>query len=59
VQVVAYDAGGRAQDVVLRSIQIGAVLGPASGADTGLIARCHTPGVLPEPRRLELARPGC
>jgi hypothetical protein len=59
VQVVAYDATGRAQDVVLLPIQIGALLGPASGADTGLIARCHLPDVIRGQRRVELAGSGC
>ena len=59
VQVVAYDAGGRAQDVVLRPIQIGAVLGPASGVDSGLVARCHVPDVIRGQRRIDLAGPGC
>ena len=59
VQVVAYNASGRAQDVVLRAIQIGAVLGPASGAETGLIARCHLPDAISAQRRIELAGSGC
>lgn len=59
VQVVAYDASGRAQDVVLRVIQIGAMLGPASGADAGLIARCHLPDAIRGQRRIDLAGPGC
>lgn len=59
VQVVVYDTSGRAQDVVLRAIQIGAVLGPASGADTGLVARCHLPDVVRGQRRIDLAGPGC
>lgn len=59
VQLVAYDASGRAQDVVLRVIQIGAVVGAASGAETGHVARCHLPGILPEPRRIDLAGSGC
>ena len=46
VQIVAYDASGRAQEVVLRAIQIGALLGPASGGDTGVIARCHLPDAI-------------
>ena len=58
VQVVAYDVSGRAQDMVLRSIQIGS-LGPASGADTGRIVRCHLPDVIRGQRRIELAAPGC
>jgi hypothetical protein len=59
VQVVAYDARGRAQDVVLRTIQIGELLGPVSGVDSGLVARCHLPDVIRGQRRLELAGPGC
>lgn len=59
VQVVAYDLSGRAQDMVLRSIQIGALLGPAAGADTGRIVRCHLPDVIRRQRRIELAAPGC
>ncbi len=59
VQVVVYDTSGRAQDVILRAIQIGALLGPASGADTGLIARCHLPDVVRGQRRIDLAGPGC
>ena len=59
VQVVAYDANGRAQEVVLRAIQIGAFIGPASGADTGVIARCHLPDVIRHERWLELAGSGC
>jgi len=59
VQVVVYDTSGRAQDVILRAIQIGAVLGPASGADTGLVARCHLPDVVRGQRRIDLAGPGC
>ncbi len=59
VQVVAYNASGRAQDVVLRAIQIGALLGPAAGAETGLIARCHLPVQLSAQRRIELAGSGC
>jgi hypothetical protein len=59
VQIVAYDTSGRAQDVVLRAIQIGAVRGPASGGDTGLIARCHLPDAIGMHRRLELAGSGC
>jgi hypothetical protein len=59
VQVVAYDASGRAQDVVLRAIQIEALLGPASGADTGLIARCHLPDPISTQRRIDLAGSGC
>ena len=59
VQIVAYDASGRAQDIVLRAIQIGALLGPMSGADAGLIARCHLPDVIQGQRRINLALPGC
>jgi len=59
VQVVVYDTSGRAQDVVLRAIQIGAVLGPASGAETGLVARCHLPDVVRGQRRIDLAGSGC
>jgi hypothetical protein len=59
VQIVAYDASGRAQEVVLRAIQIGALLGPASGGDTGVIARCHLPDAIRWDRRLELAGSGC
>ncbi len=59
VQVVAYNTSGRAQDVVLRAIQIGAVRGPASGGDTGLIARCHLPDAIRLQRRLDLAGSGC
>ena len=59
LQVVAYDTSGRAQDVVLRPIQIGALLGPAAGADTGRVARCHVPDVIRGERRVELAAPGC
>lgn len=59
VQVVVYDTSGRAQDVVLRPIQIGDVLGPASGAETGHIARCHLPDVIRGQRRIDLAAPGC
>jgi hypothetical protein len=59
VQIVAYDASGRAQEVVLRTIQIGALLGPASGADPGLIARCHLPDAIRGQRRLDLAGSGC
>ncbi len=59
VQVVAYDVSGRAQDVVLRAIQIGDVLGPASGAQTERIARCHLPDVIRGQRRIDLAGPGC
>ncbi len=59
VQVVAYDASGRAQDVVLRAVQIGDVLGPASGAETGRITRCHLPDVIRGQRRIDLAGPGC
>ena len=59
VQIVAYNTSGRAQDVVLRAIQIGAVRGPASGGDTGLIARCHLPDAIRMQRRLDLAGSGC
>jgi hypothetical protein len=59
VQVVAYDASGRAQEVVLRPVQIGARIGPASGGDTGVIARCHLPDAVRFQRRLELAGSGC
>jgi hypothetical protein len=59
VQVVVYDTSGRAQDVVLRAIQIGAVLGPVSGAETGVIARCHLPDVVRGQRRIDLAGSGC
>ncbi len=59
VQVVAYDANGRAQDVVLRAIQIGELLGPVSGVDSGLIVRCHLPDAIGVQRRVELAGPGC
>ena len=59
VQIVAYNASGRAQDVVLRAIVIGELLGPVSGVDSGLIARCHLPDVIRGERRLELAGPGC
>ena len=59
VQVVAYNASGRAQDVVLRAIQIGALVGPPSGADTGLIARCHLPDAIRGQRRIDLAGSGC
>jgi len=59
VQIVAYDASGRAQEVVLRAIQIGALIGPASGAETGVIARCHLPDAIRHERRLELAGSGC
>ena len=59
VQVVAYDATGRAQDVVLRAILIAELLGPVSGVDSGLIARCHIPDVIPGQRRIDLAGPGC
>ena len=59
VQIVAYNTSGRAQDVVLRAIQIGAVRGPASGGDTGLIARCHLPDAIRGQRRIELAGSGC
>ena len=59
VQIVAYDASGRAQEVVLRAIQIGALIGPASGGDTGVIARCHLPDAIRFERWLELAGSGC
>ena len=59
VQVVAFDTSGRVQFIILRAIQIGAVLGPASGADTGLVARCHLPDVVRGQRRIDLAGPGC
>jgi hypothetical protein len=59
VQVVVYDTSGRAQDVVLRTIQIGELLGPVSGVDSGLVARCHIPDVIRGERRIELAGPGC
>jgi hypothetical protein len=59
VQIVAYDASGRAQEVVLRSILIGELLGPVSGVDSGLIARCHIPDVIRGQRRIELAGSGC
>jgi hypothetical protein len=59
VQVVVYDASGRAQDVALRAIQIGELLGPVAGVDSGLIARCHLPDVVPGHRRIDLAGPGC
>jgi hypothetical protein len=59
VQVVVYDARGRAQDVVLRPIQIGELLGPVSGVDKGLVARCHLPDVIRGQRRIDLAGPGC
>src|SRR5688572_32436493 len=36
IQVVAYDDSHRAQDVVLRAVQIGEVRGPASLVETGL-----------------------
>ena len=59
VQVVVYDTSGRAQDVVLRAVQIGEVRGPASLVETGLVARCHVPVVVPWQRRIDLAGPGC
>jgi len=59
VQVVVYDTSGRAQDVVLRAVQIGEVRGPASLVETGLIARCHVPDVVPWQRRIDLAGSGC
>ena len=59
VQVVAYNASGRAQDVVLRAIVIGELLGPVAGVDSGLIARCHLPDVIRGQRRIDLAGPGC
>jgi hypothetical protein len=59
VQVVAYDARGRAQEVVLRTVLIGELLGPVSGVDSGLIARCHIPDVIRGQRRIDLAGPGC
>jgi hypothetical protein len=59
VQVVVYDTSGRARDVVLRPIRIGAVLDPASGAETGLMRRCHLPDVVRGQRRIDLAGPGC
>ena len=59
VQVVVYDTSGRAQDVVLRAVQIGEVRGPASLVETGLIARCHIPEVVPWQRRIDLAGSGC
>jgi hypothetical protein len=59
IQVVAYDDSHRAQDVVLRAVQIGEVRGPASLVETGLIARCHVPDVVPWQRRIDLAGSGC
>jgi hypothetical protein len=59
VQVVVYDTSGRAQDVVLRAIVIGELLGPVSGVDSGLVARCHVPDVIRGARRIDLAGPGC
>ena len=59
VQVVVFDASGRAQGMLLRAIVIGELLGPVSGIDSGLIARCHLPDVVRGQRRIELAGPGC
>jgi hypothetical protein len=59
VQIVAYNASGRAQQVVLRVIQIGELLGPVSGVDSGLVARCHLPEAIQGQRRLDLAGSGC
>ena len=59
VQVVVYDTSGRAQDVVLRAVQIGEVSGPATLDETELIARCHIPVVVPLQRRIDLAGSGC
>jgi hypothetical protein len=59
VQVVVYDTSGRAQDVVLRAVQIGEVRGPATLVETGLIARCHIPEVVRWQRRIDLAGSGC
>ena len=59
VQVVVYDTSGRAQDVVLRAVQIGEVRGPATLVETGLIVRCHIPEVVPLQRRIDLAGSGC
>ncbi len=59
LQVVVHDASGRAQGVLLRAIVIGELLGPVSGIDSGLIARCHLPDVVRGQRRIELAGPGC